>query len=97
MTEKTDPQELARRYVDLWQKQLSGMVFDPNAMALMARGLALGEQAAALMMQGAHPDGAGTEAGTAPAAAASADPDGDVDELRSRIAVLERRLAELEA
>ncbi len=98
---------LARRYLDLWQSQLSGLASDPALTEQIARLFAAANAQVASAIQaaqgGAHaakPEPtaqAGSENGSSAAAAPSGNGADDVGELRKRMAALEARLAELEA
>ena len=97
---------LARRYLDLWQSQLSGLSADPALTEQIARLFAAANAQVASAIQAAQ---AGTHAtsaaasspGSAPGAAspsaASQHGADDLGELRKRLAALEARIAELEA
>jgi len=106
--EKDDPSKafdgLARRYLDLWQSQLSGLAADPALTEQVARLFAATNAQVASFMEAAQ----GTvhaattvsgvpPSGTASAAAASRHGADDLGELRKRVAALEERIAELEA
>ncbi|HYC66124.1 MAG TPA: hypothetical protein VEC14_15445 [Reyranellaceae bacterium] len=94
-----DFDRLARRYLDLWQSQLSGLAADQSVTEQVARLFAAANaQVAAAMQsvqQGASHGGQSTS-GTAPAAPSSGHGADDVGELRKRVAALEARIAELE-
>jgi hypothetical protein len=94
---------LARRYLDLWQNQLSGLAADQALTEQIARLFAAANaqvasaiQAAQAAPHAASPAPAGPH-GTATAAAAPGHGPDDVGELRKRVAALEARIAELEA
>ncbi len=104
--DKDDPSgefdRLARRYLDLWQNQLSGLAADPAVTEQIARLLAAANAQVASVIQAAQsgPDAstaASPTPGTAPPAAASRHGADDLDELRRRMAALEERVAELES
>jgi hypothetical protein len=95
--------QLARRYLDLWQSQLSGLTADPALTEQIARLFAAANAQVASVIQAAQ---AGSHAatrtpsaasGTAPAAAPSGHGADDLDELRKRVAALEARIARLES
>ncbi|WIM11358.1 hypothetical protein [Enhydrobacter sp.] len=94
---------LARRYLDLWQSQLSGLAADPALTEQIVRlfGAANAQVASAIQAAQAGPNAAdtasGRASGTAPPAAASGHGPDDLGELRKRMAALEARIAELEA
>ena len=106
-SDKDDPSgefdRLARRYLDLWQSQLSGLAADPALSEQIVRLFAAANAQVASAIQAAQAaphaaDAASQPApGTAPFAAASWDGADDLGELRKRVAALERRIAELEA
>jgi hypothetical protein len=89
---------LARRYLDLWQNQLSGLAADQALTEQIARLFAAANAQLASMLQAAQgAPHAATAPGTATAASASGYGLDDVGELRKRVAALETRLAQLEA
>jgi uncharacterized protein YceH (UPF0502 family) len=97
-----DLDRLARRYLDLWQSQLSGLAADPAVTEQIARLFAAANSQMATAMQAAQgaPNASffsAPPAGTAAAAAAPGNGPDDVGELRKRVAALEARLADLEA
>lgn len=109
MTETDELQALARRYLDLWESQLSAMASDSELAEQLGRlfaatnaSLLAGVKAAS----GANPTAAEQEQAdaarntaadrAAAAAAARRDSAVDVAELERRIAALERRLDALE-
>ena len=102
-----DFDRLARRYLDLWQSQLSGLAADQSLTEQIARLFAAANAQVASAMQAAQAAGNAANAqppgsphgspGTAPAAAASGHGPDDLGELRKRVAALEARIAELEA
>ena len=98
---------LARRYLDLWQSQLSGLSADPALTEQIARLFAAANAQVASAIQaaqaGTHATSAaassanpGSAPGAAPSAAASQHGADDLGELRKRVAALEARIAELE-
>src|SRR5471032_1798115 len=90
---------LARRYLDLWQSQLSGLASDQALTEQIARLFAAANAQVASAIQAAQgtQHAAKPENRSSPAAAPSGDGADDVGELRKRVAALEARLAELEA
>src|SRR5215471_11445576 len=94
-----DFDRLARRYLDLWQSQLSGLASDQALTEQIARLFAAANAQVASAIQAAQ--GAGHAANTATGSASPAAPSGngadDVGELRKRVAALEQRIAELES
>ena len=95
--------KLAKRYLDLWQSQLSGLASDPALTEQIARLFAAANaqvasaiQAAQGSVHAAKPEN-GTQNRSSPAAAPSGNGADDVGELRKRVAALEARLAELES
>ncbi|WP_161973869.1 hypothetical protein [Hwanghaeella grinnelliae] len=112
MTETPDHNELARRYLELWQEQISGAAGDPAVADAMARmmagwqsvmGQTFGQQSPA-----GHGEGEGHGAtgrngdtgtgktGSEAASAASGGADDAIRQLLERIADLERRVEQLE-
>ncbi|HEY6981835.1 MAG TPA: hypothetical protein VH499_12810 [Reyranella sp.] len=95
--------QLARRYLDLWQSQLSGLATDQALTEQIARLFATANAQVASVIQaaqsGAHAAAAPSSppTGTAPAAAASRHGADELGELRERMAALEARIAGLEA
>jgi hypothetical protein len=89
---------LARRYLDLWQSQLSGLAADQGLTEQIARLFAAANAQMAAVLQ-AHQGAphAATASGTAPAAAPPGHRADDLGELRKRLAALEARVAELES
>ena len=96
-----DFDRLARRYLDLWQNQLSGMASDHALTEQVARLFAAANAQVASAIQAAqgaaHANRETGQAGTPSAAAASGHGPDDVGELRRRVATLEARIAELES
>ena len=97
-----DFDRLARRYLDLWQSQLSGLASDQALTEQIARLFAAAntQMASVLQMaQGAQhaPAASSSETGTSTAAPAPGYGADDVGELRKRVEALEARLAELES
>jgi hypothetical protein len=90
---------LARRYLDLWQSQLSGLAADQTLTEQIARLFAAANAQVASAIQAAQAASHATAVatGTASAAAASGHSPDDLGELRKRVAALEARIAELEA
>jgi len=104
MAEPPNLDELARRFLDLWQQQLSAWAADPDLArhmgALMALASARGFGAAEPSPGPTPPqsDGRrGPQAGAAAAGAAFGGGGGDLDKLAKRLAAVERRLAKLES
>jgi uncharacterized protein YceH (UPF0502 family) len=99
-----DFDRLARRYLDLWQSQLSGLASDQALTEQIARLFAAANAQVASAIQAAQgsahaakPEPTTSQAGSPSAAAPSGNGADDVGELRKRVAALEARLAELEA
>lgn len=97
-----DFDKLARRYLDLWQNQLSGLASDQALTEQIARLFAAANTQVASAMQavqGAHHASQASSAETGTSAAASSPGHGadDVGELRKRVEALEVRIAELES
>jgi hypothetical protein len=100
----TDYDALARRYLDLWQSQLSALSSDRQLTETMARLLATTNASMAAAFdtaRRAHADArhATTTAspGSPPAAAAPDNRTAELEQLRARLVALERRIAELES
>jgi hypothetical protein len=86
-SDRDDPQELARQFLDLWQRQVSLMAGEgglADAFALMVD-----------LMAGRHADRSDTN-GAAAAAAAPGERGGDRGELLRRLAACEARIDRLE-
>ncbi|WP_428669445.1 hypothetical protein [Reyranella sp.] len=100
-SEKDDSTEfdgLARRYLDLWQNQLSGIAGDQALTEQIARLFAAANAQVAAVLQAAQGvPHAASPPGTASAAASSQHGADDLGELRKRVAALEARLAQLES
>src|SRR5881396_3362600 len=93
-----DFDRLARRYLDLWQNQLSGLAADQALTEQVARLFAAANAQIASVLQTAQGAPHATPAsGPASAAAAPQHRADDLGELRKRLAALEARLAELES
>ena len=112
MAESADLDQLAERFVDLWQDQMGAMAGDPELSRLMRRmlglwGLGSGPLAASPFAvapdpgPGSHEAGrngdAAAPAGAAPARPAPGDAGAVLVELVRRLGALEERLARLEA
>jgi hypothetical protein len=107
MADPTDYDSLAKRYLDLWQSQLSALSSDRQLTETMARMLATTNASMAAAFETArraHADArqrdataGGAAPGAAPAAAAPPDGTAELGQLRARVELLERRVAELEA
>src|SRR5262249_56736819 len=94
---------LARRYLDLWQSQLSGLASDQALTEQIARLFAAANTQMASVLQMAQgapqhaPLPSSSEIGTPAAAVAPGHGADDVGELRKRVEALEARVAELES
>ena len=99
-SEKDDSTEfdrLARRYLDLWQSQLSGIAGDQALTEQIARLFAAANaQVAAVLQVAQGVPHAAPSTGTSSAAASPQHGPDDVGELRKRIEALEARIADLE-
>ncbi len=95
--EPGDFDRLARRYLDLWQSQLSGLASDQALTEQIARLFAAANTQVAAALQAAQ--GAPHAASTRPPSDAASSGHGtdDLGELRKRVAALEVRIAELES
>ena len=111
MTEPPEIEELAKRYLDLWQDHVSGLSNDPEWMAAMTRlfstfsTMQTADAAAKPDFDAFNAWLGGTLGNSQPEAAASgpaastdppADSGHDIHELKRRVAALEKRLAKLE-
>jgi len=102
-----DLNDLAKRYLDLWQAQVNTMAGDADAaktmadtMAMMSAGAQSFSQAfaeAAQKQSGARQNDHGSPAPAAPAGAAHGDPGARLDEFAERLAAVEERLARMES
>jgi hypothetical protein len=99
MAEPPDLAALARRYVDLWQDQLTAMAADPALAESTARLLAALVPAGWPPQPRSQDDDAGISSAprSATAGAASGQRDRRLDEFAGRLAAIEKRLAALEA
>jgi hypothetical protein len=110
MADAQDPEQLARRYLDLWQRQMAAQANDPlvaeamaQAYVLMTRSAALLGAVAGLPLTSAatrthDPQVDHTDASRAAAAGApSDDPSLDPVRIARRLALLEERMLRLEA
>ena len=108
MAEDNELETLARRYLDLWESQLSAMAADSELAEQLGRLFAATNASLLAGVKSAAAGGAGTAdgaqhasedvtpAGAAPAAAARGDGAMDLAELDRRLAAIERRLDALE-
>jgi hypothetical protein len=100
---ETDYDALARRYLDLWQSQLSALSSDRQLTETMARLLATTNASMAAAFETArraHADvrhATDAAAGTETPAAAPDDRAAELGELRARLDALEQRIAALES
>jgi len=92
-----DFDRLARRYLDLWQSQLSNLASDQTLTEQIARLFAAANAQIAAAMQTAQGGQHAATHGTAPAAPSPGHGNLDVGELRERLAALEERIARLES
>jgi hypothetical protein len=95
MSQPPDIEALARRYLDLWQDQASALAGDAELARQLGRWLTLIQSGMAHALQTAAT--AAAAPGTATPAAASGGGQPDLDELARRFALLEERIARLEA
>lgn len=109
MTDNLNPEELARLYLELWQKPLAGLTRDPQVAEgiarmfdLMTAGAAtfakiVSGQAPGVETPGSRAMGAAARAKDSPNAAdVSPKNDARLDQIARRLAELERRVAGLE-
>lgn len=97
MAEPSDLESLARRFLDLWQEQLSAMAVDPEFSASAERILTTFSSGT---MEGSAGDETATSGSAARATAAgdaSGAGDHDLRRLEHRLAALEKRLEALES
>ena len=109
MTDQTTPpdlQDLARRYLDLWQNHLNAIAHDADTSETLARTMALMNSGAQAFAEAANTsagsmvrDDEPTTAkyGAAPAAATPGDTDPRFDEFNGRLAAVEKRIADMES
>ena len=100
MSDPPELDDLARRYLDLWQDQLAGLAADDEVAEVMARTLELMTTGAAALAHNPRADAddrACPEDGTQTASPARGGADPDLAELAGRVGVLEERIAALEA
>ncbi|MBP6770349.1 MAG: hypothetical protein KA171_21420 [Reyranella sp.] len=88
---------LARRYLDLWQAQLSGLASDQAVTEQIARLFAAANTQVASALQVAQGASHADTTRSPAAAAPSGNGPDDLGELRKRVESLEARLAELES
>jgi len=88
---------LARRYLDLWQAQLSGLASDQAVTEQIARLFAAANAQVASALQVAQGASHADTTRSPSAAASSGNGPDDLGELRKRVEHLEARLADLEA
>jgi uncharacterized small protein (DUF1192 family) len=94
MSQPPDIEALARRYLDLWQDQASALAGDAELARQLGRWLTLMQSGMAHAFQ----EAATTSApGSQTPAAASGGGQSGLDELARRLALLEERIAGLEA
>jgi hypothetical protein len=111
MAEPPDLAQLAKRYLDLWENQLTAFGSDPALLDQVARTVAaMGATLVAVSAAASHPAERQEEtahgrsrkedaraARTPTASSASSDRDARLDELARRLAAMERRLTGIEA
>jgi len=109
MADTADLDELARKYLDLWQEHLNAIAADGETMDVLARTVALMNSGAAAFATAANgiSEDDNSSSGSGSTAAASTDrpktadvtsgnANPDMDECLKRLAVLEQRVADLE-
>jgi len=92
-----DFDKLARRYLDLWQSQLSGLASDQALTEQIARLFAAANSQIASALQAAQGVQHAASTGSPAASSPSGHGADDVGELRKRVEALEARIAELES
>ena len=95
--DQSDLDRLARRYLDLWQSQLSGLAADQALTEQIARLFAAANAQVAAAIQATQGGPHAAKDGTTSAAASSGHGADDLGELRKRVAALEARITQLEA
>ncbi len=102
-----DLDQLARKYLDLWQEHLNALAEDGETMEIMARTMALMNSGAAVFAsvagdqtaneQSAYDTPSGSASAKSETSSAAHEPAGpDLAQCVERIAALERRITELE-
>ncbi len=100
MTDTPNPEDLAKLYLEFWQRPLAGLTRDPQVAESIARMFDLMTAGAATFARVVAGQAEGM--GGAPAAPAPAEPtrsaatDARLDQIARRVAELERRVARLE-
>jgi hypothetical protein len=112
MTEESSPpdlQELARRYLDLWQDHLNAVARDADTSETLARTMALMNSGAQAFAEAANTSTNTADAkatddepptandGAVPVAVAPGNPDPRLDEFNGRLAAVEKRIADIES
>ncbi|MBC8268752.1 MAG: hypothetical protein H8E36_08390 [Rhodospirillaceae bacterium] len=108
MAQTPDIDELARRYLDLWQRHLGDLAADDELAATLAKTMELmngsatafanmAQQTATQPGETDHGGGQKKPSGSASPGPAPGHSDDDLDKLAGRIEELERRIAELES
>ena len=97
MTDAFDLNELARRYLDLWQQHLLSTAKDPNLTADLAKIIEVMPDLSVSASPKMNETSIDETAQRATTTATTSDGrNGDIDELRRRLAVVEERLVALE-
>ena len=108
MAQTPDIDELARRYLDLWQQHLGDLAADDGIAETLAKAMELmngsatafanmAQQTASQAGETNHGGGKKEPSGSASDSPALKHSDNDLDKLAGRIEELERRIAELES
>ncbi len=98
MADNPNPEDLAKLYLEFWQRPLAGLTRDPQVAESIARMFDLMTAGAATFAKVVSGQGAGVAGG----ASASSEParnaaaDARLDQIARRLAELERRVARLE-
>ena len=98
MADTPNPEEIARLYLDFWQRQIGGLTRDPKVAESIARMFDLmtaGANTFAKVMAGQSAGAEGSHANAKSAASATAT-EARLDQIARRVADLERRIAGLE-
>ena len=97
MADHPNPEDLAKLYLEFWQRPLAGLTRDPQVAESIARMFDLmtaGAATFAKVVSGQAGEGGGKAASSGPARNAAADT--RLDQIARRLAELERRVARLE-
>ena len=96
MTDAPNPEDLARLYMEFWQKHLAGLTRDPQVAESIARLFDLMTAGASSFAQMMAQAGSAKPGETKSRARGAADEAARIEQLTRRVAELERRIARLE-